>query len=1235
MPNIICLQDTHLTSNDGNLLKLISECECYINGYKTNARGVAVLFKNNFEYQIKHTEYDTTGNYMVLDFNTTNVSIRLINVYAPNVDCPRFFEKIRKLVDENEQDYILLCGDLNLILNPEVDSYNYVNINNPQSRLHLLETMQIYNLKDVYRILNPNLRRYTWRRKNPVKQARLDYFICPESLLELINDCKIHPGYRSDHSLLEINIQLNSFKRGRGLWKFNCSLLQNKDYIHTINETIDEVKLRYCSPVYNPHFVKQNCKFDLQFGIEYDLLLEMMLLKIRDITTKFSINLKKANMREETQIIKEIEKIETNPHAENYHESLEMKQNQLQTLRKTKMNGSMIRSKAIWLHSGEKPTKYFCSLEKKNFIDKTIKKLTLENGEIVFEQNAILHHVKQFYAGLFKSRDDQIDDIDLETLLEQTNIMKLSKQEASTLEGPLTVEELGIALKKMKNNKTPGIDGFPSEFFKVFLSKLKYLILNALNHSYEKGMLSVSLRQTIINCIPKGDKQRDKIKNWRPISLLSVLYKLASSAIAARMNTVLSKLISQDQTGFVKGRYIGETTRLIYDIMHYTEVKELDGLLMLIDFEKAFDSISWRFMYNTLRFFGFGSSFIHWIKLFNNNIKASVLQAGVKSDFISIERGCKQGDPIAAYLFILCGQVLNYLIKKNKKIKGISIEDIEIKITQFADDTTLILDGCQSSLQAALNTIEIFGSFSGLKINTNKTKLVWIGRKIHCREKLKVTNRLEWGITEFKLLGITFSVDLDEVPNLNYPSALDQCKKLLANWKKRNLTVFGRISVLKTFIVPQFNHIFSSIPSPADHFLKELSKMLYQFIWLGKPDKIKRLTITQDYIDGGLRMIDITAFMKALKLTWIKRLFTQYTSPWLILFQKTICSASSLVEFGTVWCKNLTHKITNQFWIEILSIWADFSDKDFIKTNADILSSPIWYNPKISSLSMYFSKWFKAGIKYVGDIVGTNGTIMSLGEIENKYNIKISNFLEYMSVKSLCHSFVKTNQKDNNFLYKQPTIPKMIALIFSKPGSKWYYTQMINHRCYLSVKNKWCDDLKLKLNENNWDEIFQTCFKTVTDNNLVWFQYKILHRILGTQRLLHQIGKSDSDSCLSCCMATETLVHLFCWCSKAQKIWNDLKDWIKEKTGIAIHFDSLNIIMGYLNRDNLFLPINTIILVTKYYIYSNSRKKIPFNILDLQRKIKETYNEQILVSRLNFSDLKFEKKWFSFKNLVK
>ena len=127
----------------------------------------------------------------------------------------------------------------------------------------------------------------------------------------------------------------------------------------------------------------------------------------------------------------------------------------------------------------------------------------------------------------------------------------------------------------------------------AFWAQIKFFIRNAINASYEKGQMSVSLRKSIITCILKGDKDRKLIKNWRPISLLCTVYKLASSAIAARLKLLLDEIISPNQTGFLSGRYMAKSTRLIYDLMHYTEIKQIPGLLMLIDFEKAFDSVSW------------------------------------------------------------------------------------------------------------------------------------------------------------------------------------------------------------------------------------------------------------------------------------------------------------------------------------------------------------------------------------------------------------------------------------------------------------------------------------------------------------------------------------------------------------------------------------------------------------------------------------------------------------------
>ena len=113
---------------------------------------------------------------------------------------------------------------------------------------------------------------------------------------------------------------------------------------------------------------------------------------------------------------------------------------------------------------------------------------------------------------------------------------------------------------------------------------------------------------------------------------------------------------------------------------------------------------------------------IKWITIFNTNITGYVLQCGFLSQPFPINRGCRQGDLISSYLFILGAQILQVLISENQAIKGIKINGKEIKLTQFADDTTLILDSTTSSLQATLNTLEIFSTLSGLRMNTEKLR---------------------------------------------------------------------------------------------------------------------------------------------------------------------------------------------------------------------------------------------------------------------------------------------------------------------------------------------------------------------------------------------------------------------------------------------------------------------------------------------------------------------------------
>ena len=202
--------------------------------------------------------------------------------------------------------------------------------------------------------------------------------------------------------------------------------------------------------------------------------------------------------------------------------------------------------------------------------------------------------------------------------------------------------------------------------------------------------MSTTQREGVIVCIPKGDKPREYLKNWRPISLLNVVYKIGSASIANRIKTVLPKLIHEDQSGFVQERYIGDNIRLLYDMIHYLQEKKKPGLLVSIDFEKAFDSIDWSFMKKVLASFGFGNDIMQWISAFYNDIKSTVIVNGRISKHIKIERGCRQGDPISPYLFILCAEILACRIREDREIKGIEIDDTVFKVSQFADDTAFL-----------------------------------------------------------------------------------------------------------------------------------------------------------------------------------------------------------------------------------------------------------------------------------------------------------------------------------------------------------------------------------------------------------------------------------------------------------------------------------------------------------------------------------------------------------------
>ncbi len=370
------------------------------------------------------------------------------------------------------------------------------------------------------------------------------------------------------------------------------------------------------------------------------------------------------------------------------------------------------------------------------------------------------------------------------------------------------------------------------------------------------------MTQAVVSLIyKKGAK--DNIRNYRPISLNCYDYKVIAFVLAKRLQLVIDKLVHKDQSGYIKGRFIGQNARLINDIYEYCESNDVPGAILCLDFEKAFDMLEWDFITETLKQYNFGDNFISWIKILYKNASFTVKNNGWLSECTKMERGVRQGCPVSAMLFILTVEIMSIHIREHSDIVGFTLNNIEHKLSQYADDTTLLLANIDS-IKTSLNVIEEFCKVSGLKINLNKTEGIWLGPYKgypNIFEGIKFTNKA------IRCLGIYFGHDKAECYTGNWLSKIAKLKNSLHVWKSRKLTIYGKITILKSIGLSKLIYAFSVLHVPSA-IIKEVNTIVYGFVW-NKIERIKRNTIINDYENGGMKMIDIESMIFALKAAWI------------------------------------------------------------------------------------------------------------------------------------------------------------------------------------------------------------------------------------------------------------------------------------------------------------------------------------------------------------------------------
>ena len=333
--SIICLQDTHFTKNIEKIISNEWGYKAFYNSYNSKSRGVAIFFRNDFEFEVHSTFKDNSGNLLILDIEIDKQRITFVNLYGPNIDDPSFYDNLRNRVITFGNNNVIIVGDWNLLLNPVVDGTNYKHINNPNARQKVLKLMNDLNLYDVWREENGGKNSYSWRRKlrpGQIQMGRLDYFLISETLLNYTSDEKILPGYRSDHSVVSLALQFTKTPKTKTFWKFNSSLLNNPQYIKEIKTVFSNVKKQYAATPYNIEKIDDIENETFETTINPQLFLEMILLESRSKTIAFSSAIKKNEIKIENNLEAEIKHLE-NTDQENCFELLKTKKEQLQSLR--------------------------------------------------------------------------------------------------------------------------------------------------------------------------------------------------------------------------------------------------------------------------------------------------------------------------------------------------------------------------------------------------------------------------------------------------------------------------------------------------------------------------------------------------------------------------------------------------------------------------------------------------------------------------------------------------------------------------------------------------------------------------------------------------------------------------------------------------------------------------------------------------------------------------------------
>lgn len=1219
--SIAMLQETHLSEKEHRKLRREWVEQQYSSTYQDGRkRGVAILVSRSTYFHHEKTFADREGRYVMVIGSVGGSKITLLNLYAPNEDCPQFFKNIASLIAEKSEGMILVGGDFNCTLKAAVDRLPAHNGPKSKKSCSLNTMIKELGLVDVWRQLHPREKDFTFYSHVHRSHSRIDMFLMPRTDLYRARQCSIEAITISDHAPVCLELRMNPNNHFK-YWRANVSILNNETTRQDLQKSLSEY-----------------IQFNDNNEVSPSILWESAKSYLRGNIIAVSSRLKKERLTEQTELenkIKKLEKVYQVTKDTGTLNSLKEQRQKLDDLLTYKAEGQLRFANQKYYQYGNRASRLLAFQLRKEQSSRVVHKIKCPNsGKIVCQPKEVAKAFSLYYQELYKEENVPNKIEKIEQFLNPINLSKLSQEEAELITNPITSEEIKNSIGKLKNNKSPGVDGLPGEYYKSFEKELTPLLCKVYNYALFKGDPPRSWSEAIISVIHKESKDPTLCMSYRPISLLCVDLKILTAIIANRIQKHIKKLVKPDQTGFISHRQGSDNVRRALNLQIMAQERDTSSMFLSLDAEKAFDRVDWDFLQQTLRHMGFNETFISWVQTLYKNPKSRVRVNGHCSDFFSLGRGTRQGEVLSPSLFALSIEPLAELIRSNPFIQGIRDEtNTQHKLSLFADDILLFLENPVTSVPALLSNLEDYGTVSGYKINTNKSEaLMIVGNWPTQLDHLVSFRHSKQG---FRYLGVIITPKTNQLLALNYDRLFGEIRGDLDRWNLLPLTFMGRIECIRMNILPRLLFLFQNLPIliPQSAF-KLLESITSKFIWQNKRPRVRLKMLMSGKEKGGLKLPNFRMYYWAAQLKsmaawiihdpemqWVS--MEEYSLPGISLRSLPFLNPQSWkkIKITNPWVKH-----TVRIWNKVLKMLKG----NLTMSRAIPINGNIEFLPSLSDRS--FERWAEKGLITVNQLFEKT-TLKSFAQLRAKYALSPGDHYRYLQLRDYI-----TKHKDWDNIRREPIgLENHFIKLLEKSGTLKNQVSLIYQTLLVDmsdntyhIKQQWEMELNIILDDVTWESVCCSCHRGVGSQMWKEFDWKVKLRFFRTPLKTFLSKSSVCDKCWRGCGFVGDQTHIFWDCVYIQQYWMDVKNIIQNILSVNLPMDPLIFLLdifpdGFSYEQHFLLHL--LLMTARKMITIHWLKPETPTAAQWLLKTRHVYTMERITAQLQLKVPTFEKKW--------